>query len=132
MATPTQAAAETSVKPPDERFWVRYSPHHELPISSLASVAWHVFGLVLIVLVAFVVSYNRNDDMPIETVSMPGGGGNPLGVGPASGAGSTGGLVDATKPRDLPKEARSTEKANPDEPLSVAHLPVRAVRLSGS
>jgi hypothetical protein len=119
MATPTQPAAEAQVNPPDERFWVKYSPHHELPISSLASVAWHVFGLVLIVLVAFVVSYARNDDMPIETVSMPGGGGNPLGVGSASG-GSTGGLVEATKSRDLPREARSTDKANPDAPLTVS------------
>src|SRR5262249_58444849 len=81
----------------------------------------HVFGLVLIVLVAFVVAYNRNDDMPIETVGLAGGGGgNPLGVGPASGAGSTGGLVDATKPREQPKDARLTDKANPDDPLTVA------------
>src|SRR5262245_31314981 len=101
MATPTQPAPESAVKPPDERFWVKYSPHHELPISSLASVAWHVFGLVLIVLVAFVVSFNRNDDMPIETVGWPGGGGNPLGAGTAS-AGGTGGLLDATKPREQP------------------------------
>jgi hypothetical protein len=120
MSTPTQPAPETAVKPPDERFWVKYSQHHELPISSLASVAWHVFGLVLIVLVAFVVSYSRNDDMPIETVGMAGGGGgNPLGVGSASGAGSTGGLVDATKPRDLPKDARPTDKSNPDAPLTI-------------
>jgi hypothetical protein len=121
MATPTQPAAQTNAKPPDERFWVRYSPHHELPISSLASVAWHVFGLVLIVLVAFVVSYARNDDMPIETVGLAGGGGgNPLGIGPAPGVGSTGGLVDATTPRDLPKDVRPTEKTNPDAPLTVA------------
>src|SRR5262245_28510977 len=119
MATPTQPAPETAVKPPDERFWVKYSPHHELPISSLASVAWHVFGLVLIVLVAFVVSYNRNDDMPIETVGWAGGGGNPLGVGPASGVGSTAGLVDATKPRDQLKDARPTERTNVDDSLKV-------------
>jgi hypothetical protein len=98
---------------------VKYSPHHELPISSLASVAWHVFGLVLIVLVAFVVSFNRSDDMPIETVSLPGGGGNPLGLGAASGAGGAGGLVDATKPREQPKEARSFNKPNTDDKLTV-------------
>ncbi|HTK75623.1 MAG TPA: hypothetical protein VL371_10230, partial [Gemmataceae bacterium] len=44
---------------------------------------------------------------------------NPLGVGSASG-GSTGGLVEATKSRDLPREARSTDKANPDAPLTVS------------
>jgi hypothetical protein len=120
MATPTPPAAETSVKPPDERFWVKYSPHHELPISSLASVAWHLFGLVLIVLVAFVVSYARNDDMLIETVGLAGGGGgNPLGVGQAPGSGSTGGLVDATKPREQLKDARPTDKTNADAPLTV-------------
>lgn len=120
MATPTQPAPETAVKPPDERFWVKYSPHHELPISSLASVAWHVFGLVLIVLIAFVVSFNRNDDMPIETVGWPGGGGNPLAAGTASSAGGAGGLVDATKPREQPKDARSTDKTNVDDPITVA------------
>ena len=67
MATPTQApAAESNAKPSDERFWVKYSPHHELPISSLASVAWHVFGLVLIVLISgfatFVVAQERAAD----------------------------------------------------------------------
>ena len=120
MATPTQPAAETAVKPPDERFWVRYSQHHELPISSLASVAWHTFGLVIIVLIAFVVSFSRTDDMPIENVSFPGGGGNPLGVGPGPGVGSSGGLVEAAKPRELPKDARTGEKADPNQPLEVS------------
>src|SRR5438067_1723718 len=104
MAAPPKAGArqQQPLQPPDERFWVKYSPHHELPISGLASLAWHTFGVVLIVLVAFVVSINRTTDMPIESVMFPGGGGgNPLGVGPASGAGTAGALVEAATPREL-------------------------------
>jgi hypothetical protein len=105
---PTQAQPT----PPEEKFWIKYSPHHELPISSLASLAWHTFAVVLIVVIAFVVARGEWDDMPIETVAFPGGGGNPGGVGPGPGDGSTAApLVEAAK--DLPNDA-----VRPSEPLA--------------
>jgi hypothetical protein len=39
--------------PPDERFWRRYSRHHELPLSSVGSLTLHL--LVLIVVALFTV-----------------------------------------------------------------------------
>jgi hypothetical protein len=106
-------------QPPDERFWVKYSPHHELPISSLASVAWHTFGVVLIVLIAFVVSINRTTDMPIESVRIGGGPGNPDAVGPDTRSANAGGLVEAANPLERPKDFRA-----PDKPLQDIDLQV--------
>ncbi len=36
--------------PPDERFWRRYSPHGELPLSGASSLAVHLllFGLLML------------------------------------------------------------------------------------
>src|SRR5919197_5004797 len=81
----TRPAPKKPEQPPDERFWVKYSPHHELPISGMASLAWHTLVAVLIVVVGFIVAGSRTEDMPIETVDFAGGGGggypNSVGVG---------------------------------------------------
>src|SRR5689334_6756816 len=98
MATTTpQRPSPQPAQPPDERFWVKYSPHHELPISGMASLAWHTLAVVSIVLVAWVIASTRHDDMPIETVQIGGGGGgNPKGIGDGPGDGrSAAGLVEA-------------------------------------
>src|SRR5437762_10529338 len=121
MAAPTKAPPRPQpLQPPDERFWVKYSPHHELPISSLASIAWHTFAVVLVVLVAFVVSINRTNDMPIESVTLGGGGGSPQGIGPGSGVGSAGGLVEAATARERPKDFRAPDKPLQDLDLHVS------------
>src|SRR5919201_469105 len=111
VKTPPPAPDQAQQQPPDERFWVKYSPHHELPISGLASIAWHTFGIVLIVLIAFVVSINRTTDMPIESVRIGGGPGNPDAVGPDTRSGA-GGLVEAASALERPKDFRA-----PDKPL---------------
>ena len=33
--------------PPDEEFWEKYSPHYEFPLSTVGSIALHIAGLVL-------------------------------------------------------------------------------------
>src|SRR5947209_19262080 len=104
--TPTRpAAAKKTDGPPDERFWVKYSRHHELPISSMASLAWHTLAIVLIVVVGYIIASGRSNDMPIETVEIGGGGGNPEGVGPGSGVGTPASRVEAASDQELPKEA---------------------------
>src|SRR5262245_30598210 len=89
---------QPQAKPPDEKFWVKYSPHHELPISGLASLAWHTLAVVLVVVVAWVAFKTKSEDMPIEMVQIGagGGGGSPRGVGDGPGDGRTSaGLVEA-------------------------------------
>ena len=101
MATKTTPPAAKSQQPPDERFWVKYSPHHELPISSMASLTWHVLIGVVIVVVGFIITRNRFADMPIETVAWGGGGGKLDGVGNASGLGGAP-QVEAATEQELP------------------------------
>jgi hypothetical protein len=120
---PTPAPAKTN-EPAEAPFWVKYSKHHELPISSLVSLAWHALALVLIIAVAFFVSWKNDADMPIESVQIgpAGGGGNPLGVGPGRG---DGGLVEAATQRDLPPDA-----VLPKEPLAdITDLQINAADL---
>src|SRR5947208_1631995 len=103
-ATPTKPAAKAKKqkdKPPEEQFWIRYSPHHELPISGLASLAWHVGAGVLLLVIAFVVARNRDTDMPIETVAFPGGGGAGTGTGPGTGSGEGPGEINTRTKRKL-------------------------------
>src|SRR5438105_1935875 len=113
MAAATKAPPQSN-PPANAPFWIKYSPHHELPISSLASLAWHILALVLIIAVAFVVAWKNDSDMPIEGVvigNLGGGGGNPAGSGAGHGTGQP--LVEAATSRDLPPDA-----VLPNEPLT--------------
>jgi hypothetical protein len=116
------AEAPAPPSPPVEApFWQKYSKHHEMPISGLASLAWHVLAIVLIVGLAFVVSHYRDSDMPIEVINIStgGGGGNPLGLGP--GRGDANPLVEAAAQRDLPPDA-----ILPREPLAdITDMPIK-------
>src|SRR4051812_31572370 len=98
---PVKSAAN---QPPDERFWVRYSPNHELPLSSVASLAWHVLGLVLLVAVGYVIAWNTKKDMPVDTIEIGSGGG-------AGGLGGIGGVGGTDAPR--PAAEAVAQKSNP-------------------
>jgi hypothetical protein len=109
--------------PPEERFWQRYSPHHEFPLSSTASVALHVLVLVLLLVVAWVVvKLGLGADsrpLPVTPVALAGGGGNPHADG--AGPGDPGALPPddvgpAATPRDQPPPDRLPE-LNPGDVL---------------
>jgi hypothetical protein len=70
---------------PDERFWVRYSPHHELPLSGTLSAVLHVLVLILLLVGAWlVVKLGWSDQEPqvpfievvVDSQDPPGGLGN--------------------------------------------------------
>jgi hypothetical protein len=50
VRVPSSAAARPLALP-DEQFWLRYSPHGELPLSTASSIALHVLGFGLLLLV---------------------------------------------------------------------------------
>ncbi|HEY1379104.1 MAG TPA: hypothetical protein VGF55_20045 [Gemmataceae bacterium] len=112
MATKTSPTA--TQQPPEPKFWVKYSPHHELPISSLASLAWHTLAVVLVVVVAWVVARGGSDEMPIETIQFGDvGSGGTAGTGKTPGVGTGGDpLVEAATADELPPDAQ-----RPEEPL---------------
>jgi hypothetical protein len=83
MATDTRqpgdkASAEPRVKPPllppDERFWQRYSPNHEFPVSSATSAVIHLLALGVLALGATTFA-SWNPPLPIDTIEVGGGSG---------------------------------------------------------
>jgi hypothetical protein len=76
--------------PPEPSLWKKYSPRHEFPLSSAASVTLHVVVIVLLVLGAMYV-FNTDHDKPlaVAAVVVAGGGGDPGGTGDGPGEGTT-------------------------------------------
>jgi hypothetical protein len=71
---------------PEERFWKRYSPHHEFPLSGVTSVALHGVIAALLVLAIMNFAWRHNTEpLPMEEVVVAGGGGATDGVGDAPG-----------------------------------------------
>jgi hypothetical protein len=81
--------AEQELVPQDERFWKRYSPHHEFPLSSAASVALHVMAIAVLILGAVLAARwglgDSDKSIPISIMDDPGGGGQPDGNPTAAG-----------------------------------------------
>src|SRR5207237_9412148 len=79
------------VVPPEEKFWKRYSPHHEAPLSGVSSFALHLLLIPLLLLIAWVASKVKDEDenrsLPVDVVrvNFPGGGGSPEGAGKGPG-----------------------------------------------
>src|SRR5262249_23800161 len=95
-STAQNNGSRTSVKssrlPPEERFWQRYSPHHEFPLSVSSSVFVHIVGLVLLVFgggLLWLILGNRGDhSLPVDAIAVEGGGGgDPHGLGNERGDG---------------------------------------------
>jgi hypothetical protein len=111
--------------PPDERFWQRYSPHHEFPLSSVISLGLHLVIVALLLLAAWVAFYfvnQANKPLPVEAVQVipdGGGGGNPQGVGNRPGVGET-----APLPEDTGNQ--QTEPSNPKPNVKLDPLEVGA------
>jgi hypothetical protein len=85
--------ADPRRKPPEEKFWQHYSPHHEFPLSSITSVALHVLAVVLLAVVGWVLiklglgDENKPPDVRAVIVEDPGGGGSKTGVAGNKGTG---------------------------------------------
>src|SRR5262249_14132784 len=76
--------------PPDERFWKKYSPHHELPISGATSAALHALALTLLLTGAALAAWFRPPgDNRLPSVKpllvLPGGGPEKGESGPGPG-----------------------------------------------
>jgi hypothetical protein len=106
-------------QPPDERFWVKYSPHHELPVSGASSVGLHALVIGLILLVGFLVSQarqHRSQPPLLDAVEVPedGPGGN--------GANGKRGETDAPKQETVgspqAKQVGAFDPAKPDPKLA--------------
>jgi hypothetical protein len=84
----TPGKKQPSAAPAEEKFWVHYSHHHELPLSSILSILAHglAVGLVVVIGLYFVKSADKSKPLPLGTIEEPaGGGGNPEGQGDGPG-----------------------------------------------
>ena len=92
---PTTTPTTPSRQPPEEQFWQHYSPHHEFPLSSITSVALHILGVALLLVVGWVLiklglgDENKPPDVRAVIVEDPGGGGSKTGVAGSKGSGGT-------------------------------------------
>jgi hypothetical protein len=103
---------------PDERFWKRYSPHYELPISSATSVALHALLVVFLVAGAVLAArwgLTNETPPPVEGIVI-GAGGNPNVGGPADAAVLPRGQETAANDREQPPITGSLAPPN-SQPL---------------
>ena len=111
----------------DEPFWHRFSPHHELPLSTVSSFSLHglIVGLlILIALLGFKLHGDAGGRMPIGAVVLAGGGSHSQGIdnGPGVRAPGSDGALD-----ELPAE--TTDSFRVGEPLRDKLLEVRKAAL---
>ncbi len=82
--------------PPEDAFYTRYSPHHEMPLSSVTLIAIHVLVIGLLIIGGIVIARLNwgADQGPVavdaRAMEEGGGGGNLKGIGPGPGDGATG------------------------------------------
>jgi hypothetical protein len=107
---PATGANRNDLIPPDEKFWVRYSPHHEFPLSNVTSIALHILVFGLLLLLVRQLGSKEAYKVPVEAVrlglSNPGGGGKRSGTGEGPGGPAP---VEATTGQDNPTETRPPE-----------------------
>jgi hypothetical protein len=74
----TASENKTPASPPDEKFWVRYSPHHECILSGLSSITLHalVVGLLFLSWFIFTLARTSEEYRPprMDVVTLPAGG----------------------------------------------------------
>jgi len=102
--------------PPEERFWQRYSPHSELPLSGTGSLVLHILAFGLLGLAAWLATTlfsHANRSLPVEAVRVSGGGGNPHGRGDGPNAGAP--VEVGAKPNDAQPENAPPEDVSPPE-----------------
>jgi hypothetical protein len=101
------APGDQPLIPPDEKFWQRYSANAEMPLSSLASVVFHMvlFGVLMI----GVLDLFRSSDPPIDLEPIEygdgiegGGGGSTIGLGTGP---------QLSKPEDVAQDLKPQTKA---------------------
>jgi hypothetical protein len=103
--------------PPDERFWQRYSPHFEFPVSICSSAFLHTLVLGMLAFLPFLFMLIGLDKdaapLPTDTIVIAGGGGHPEGVGNAPGNGVLPTQEDTKQPQTPEKEQVVTQPKDP-------------------
>jgi hypothetical protein len=126
MATSTKTKAK-SLLPPEEKFWKRYSPHHEFPLAGMTSLCVHalVLGFLLLGGLAFLLRERDDAARPasMDVVMVSSGSGNDGAEGAEGAPGLPGapGPEEAVKPASV--EARQAPELDKAPTPELAALP---------
>jgi hypothetical protein len=86
----TAKQGQVPLFPPDEKFWVRYSPHHELSLAGMTSFFVHGLVIGILTLGAYWYLFQRDSDTnkppTMDMVQIAGGGDGFEGMGGEPGA----------------------------------------------
>jgi hypothetical protein len=113
IAEAAQRTNRPVLLPPEEKFWKRYSPHHEAPISGVTSMLLHLLVILLLLGIVWLQSVLKLDEEnrppPVDVVSLtPGGDNQPVGPGDGPGGEKDGVKKEDELPRrdkkDLPPD----------------------------
>lgn len=113
-----KAKGEKPQKVPTQepKFWTKYSPHHEFPLSAVSSVFAHilVLGAIALVLTGFLgTMFHDNKPVPVEAIQIAGGGG-----GDPDGIGDRRDGVKPQKAEAVTQEKTNTPLANADKSVA--------------
>lgn len=112
--------------PPEEKFWQRYSPHQEMPLSAVSSLALHglaIGGLIMLAYLGWLGFKKPSNSLPVEPVRFVtgGGGGKRTGSGNGPGIGQGSEAVADTKVDDNNKPPTEPDPQRPKlDPTAVA------------
>jgi hypothetical protein len=114
------AAANGKRQPTEESMWLRYSPHHEFPLSSVTSVGLHVLILILLIVggwVAYKLGFGEENKPPdVSAVVLDGGGGG-------NKHGAEGGVEGGTSAREDVNPTPDTPPTPPTEGVKDLTVP---------
>ncbi len=120
--------------PPEEKFWKRYSPHHELPLAGMTSLCLHGVVLAFLVLGGLAFFFGARDEASqppsLELVAMaPGGNGLEEGAQGTSGtSGDPGGEAGKTETAPQPME-RGPEATEPVKAVKLDFVPQKPLEV---
>jgi hypothetical protein len=112
----TKTPSKKSAALPEERFWKRYSPHHEFALSSTGSSFIHAIAFTILFfgsLIAARLGFNFDNKVEVDAMVIAGGGGSPGGAeGPNTGIGKQQEVAELNKEkpeREKPVESTKTD-----------------------
>jgi hypothetical protein len=97
------STSEPSPLPPEEKFWERYSPHYEFPLSSVGAVAIHVAVILGAIGLLYLLAQSHLSDktpVPIREFSISDDSGDGPGSAGSGGGGPKENVDPTTQPMD--------------------------------
>jgi hypothetical protein len=110
--------------PPEEKFWKRYSPHHEFPLSSVTSISLYILGGALVFFIGRYMmdwALDFSKPLPVDLVEIGGGsGGSPDGDNKEAGDPNAKGGEEAAANTQIAKT--TPDEKPPETDLSTPSL----------